>query len=142
MARTGCGSLLAEAQVALFRSQREGARKDPVVTSLSAQVAVLLRAVLQQHRLCAVWSRTPASTHNGGADFPLDMGAAAGAAPAWAAAATHRLALKRRVDGEAAAVSYHALLTQPGGTAKAHGGPQPEFFDVQLTARGVTMARA
>ena len=109
---------------------------------LDAQVAVLLRAVLQQHRLCAVWSRTPASTHNGGADFPLDMGAAAGAAPAWAAAATHRLALKRRVDGEAAAVSYHALLTQPGGTAKAHGGPQPEFFDVQLTARGVTMARA
>ena len=107
-----------------------------------AAVAVLLRAVLQQHRLCAVWSRTPASTHNGGADFPLDMGAAAGAAPAWAAAATHRLALKRRVDGEAAAVSYHALLTQPGGTAKAHGGPQPEFFDVQLTARGVTMARA
>ena len=103
---------------------------------------MLLRAVLQQHRLCAVWSRTPASTHNGGADFPLDMGAAAGAAPAWAAAATHRLALKRRVDGEAAAVSYHALLTQPGGTAKAHGGPQPEFFDVQLTARGVTMARA
>ena len=43
-----------------------------------------------QHRLCVVWSRTPASTRNGGADFPLDMGAAAGAAPAWAAAAAHR----------------------------------------------------
>ena len=55
------------------------------------QICALLRKVLLEQQICAVWSRCPATSHGAGRQFPMQNGAP----PSWANLAAHRLDLKR-----------------------------------------------
>ena len=113
------------------------------VDTFDEQVSLLLRRMLVEEQVCAVWSRCPTTSHGAGWQFPMQNGTP----PSWSALATHRLDLKRvgRAPAPAppqssvqAEARFAARLVSFGATPHLRVAAEQKAlrFDVTLTERG------
>ena len=113
------------------------------VDTFDEQVGVLLRRLLVEEQVCAVWSRCPTTSHGAGWQFPMQNGTP----PSWSALATHRLDLKRAGRALAPAppqssaqaeARFAARLVSFGVTPHLRVAAEQKAlrFDVTLTERG------
>ena len=113
------------------------------VDTFDEQVCLLLRRMLVEEQVCAVWSRCPTTSHGAGWQFPMQNGTP----PSWSALATHRLDLKRAGRAPVPAppqssmqveARFAARLVSFGATPHLRVAAEQKAhrFDVTLTERG------
>merc|ERR1740139_1018614 len=113
------------------------------VDTFDEQVCLLLRRLLVEAQVCAVWSRCPTTSHGAGWQFPMQNGTP----PGWSALATHRLDLKRAGRAPAPAPPQNGAQEEARFAARlvsfnaashlrAAAEQKPHRFDVTLTERG------
>ena len=113
------------------------------VDTFDEQVSLLLRRMLVEEQVCAVWSRCPTTSHGAGWQFPMQNGTP----PSWSALATHRLDLKRAGRAPVPAppqssmqveARFAARLVSFGATPHLRVAAEQKAhrFDVTLTERG------